>query len=82
MQDITLRRAVLGLGVFRCAQSTSRRVVRGSNWGDDSASLHASCRSAGSKPPVEGSYMAFRVTSVPEPGSLAMLAGIALAALL
>ena len=60
----------------------SSRGLRGGSFAYDSNGLLASSRGNGIYPDDESSYVGFRVASVPEPGSLAMLAGIALTALL
>jgi formylglycine-generating enzyme required for sulfatase activity len=59
----------------------SSRGLRGGFWLDNSDVLHASTRN-NNNPANERYFMGFRVASVPEPGSLAMLAGIALTGLL
>ncbi len=61
----------------------SLRGLRGGHWGDVSIiSLHASDHTHGGYPSDEYISTGFRVASIPEPGSLAMLAGIALGTLL
>ena len=60
---------------------SSSRVLRGGGWDYGSDSLASSDRYA-SGPTYEGTYVGFRVASVPEPGSLVMLLGIALTGLL
>jgi formylglycine-generating enzyme required for sulfatase activity len=57
------------------------RVLRGGAWSDDLFRLASSNRD-GYHPDFEDWIIGFRVASVPEPGSLVMLAGIALTALL
>jgi formylglycine-generating enzyme required for sulfatase activity len=57
------------------------RGLRGGSFGDSSYALLASYR-YDYYPSDEHGYIGFRVASVPEPGILAMLAGIALTALL
>jgi formylglycine-generating enzyme required for sulfatase activity len=57
------------------------RGLRGGGWDYYSGVLASSGR-GGATPTGEGYFEGFRVASVPEPGSLAMLAGIALTTLL
>ena len=52
----------------------SSRGLRGGGWGDGSDCLASSYRYSGN-PTNEDSNIGFRVASVPEPGSLVMLAG-------
>ena len=61
--------------------ASSTRGWRGGDWPGVYNSLVASDR-FGTGPTVEGGNIGFRVASVPEPGSLAMLLGLALTALL
>jgi formylglycine-generating enzyme required for sulfatase activity len=63
-------------------EASSARVLRGSGWIDDSYYLASSNRYNGVNPTIELNDIGFRVASVPEPGSLVMLAGIALTTLL
>ena len=58
------------------------RGWRGGYWGNNSNSLAASYRYIADPPTYEYYGIGFRVASLPEPGSLVMLAGIALTALL
>ena len=60
---------------------SSSRGLRGGVWSDYSYSLAASSR-LNDFPAYEGYGIGFRVASVPEPGSITMLLGIALTALL
>lgn len=65
--------------------SLSYRGIRGESFQGDSGGLLASYRATdprGGLPNGGGSGMGFRVASVPEPGSLVILAGIAFTALL
>jgi probable HAF family extracellular repeat protein len=59
----------------------SMRGLRGGCWADNSVYLQSSIRAC-NYPTYEGGSNGFRVASVPEPGSIVMLAGVALAALL
>ena len=59
----------------------SSRGLRGGSWDVDSYRLAASYR-GDDYPTYDGRRVGFRVASVPEPGSLALLAGIALGTLL
>jgi formylglycine-generating enzyme required for sulfatase activity len=59
----------------------SARGLRGGTFGYGSDRLLASGRNSGF-PSGENAFMGFRVANVPEPGSIIMLAGIALTALL
>jgi formylglycine-generating enzyme required for sulfatase activity len=61
--------------------ASSSRGLRGGGWSGASGDLAASFRGS-NDPTLEYYSIGFRVASVPEPGSLAMLAGIALTALL
>ena len=72
-----------GGNLFEWNETTigSLRGVRGGDWGSIGY-LHASYRSWTMSPGASASYLSFRVASVPEPGSLAMLAGLALMGLL
>ena len=58
----------------------SSRGLRGGYWSINSSSLRASSRGI-FDPTIENIDIGFRVASVPEPGSLAMLVGIALTTL-
>ncbi|HBO43203.1 MAG TPA: PEP-CTERM sorting domain-containing protein [Planctomycetaceae bacterium] len=59
----------------------SSRGLRGGCWGDDSNFLRASYRNIITPTYEYYGFIGFRVASVPEPGSLAMLVGIALTTL-
>ncbi len=61
---------------------SSYRWLRGGAYGNGSGYLLASHRGNIFRPADEGNSIGFRVASVPEPGSLVMLLGIALTALL
>jgi formylglycine-generating enzyme required for sulfatase activity len=61
---------------------SSLRVLRGGYWSYNSDNLLASTSRNMDNPTDEASVVGFRVASVPEPGSLAMLLGIALTALI
>jgi len=61
--------------------SGSSRGLRGGGWLSDSSFLASSGRISG-YPSYESGPVGFRVASVPEPGSIVMLLGIALTALL
>lgn len=61
---------------------SSSRGLRGGYWGYGYSSDLAASSRIGNGPSNEGYSIGFRVASVPEPGSLAMLLGIALTALL
>jgi formylglycine-generating enzyme required for sulfatase activity len=63
-------------------EGMSHGVLRGGYWNFDSASLGSSLRFSNDPTSFETNYVGFRVASVPEPCSLAMLLGIALTALL
>jgi formylglycine-generating enzyme required for sulfatase activity len=60
----------------------SGRGLRGGSWIDYSGTLASSARDFDGTPTYEFSYMGFRVASVPEPGSLALLVGAAIVGLL
>ena len=60
----------------------SSRGLRGGNCSTSAITLTASGRGGTGFPTSVGPDIGFRVASVPEPGSLVMLAGIALTALL
>jgi formylglycine-generating enzyme required for sulfatase activity len=59
----------------------SYRGLRGGDWGDSSADLASSNR-FNANPSNESYIIGFRVAEIPEPGSLVMLLGFAVAALL
>jgi len=63
------------------AITSSLRGFRGGTFGNGSYHMAAADRGDG-QPSIESNVFGFRVASVPEPGSLAMLAGIAWMALL
>ena len=61
---------------------SSSRGLRGGDWYAGSGILASSYRGYYNSPTVESGGIGFRVASVPEPGSIIMLLGIALTALL